>query len=760
MGRVKIELQNISKSYYSDVSVTQALRKINLVMEQGEFIAITGESGGGKSTLLHIIGGLDSFDEGEMYLNGEPTFPYDEENWEDYRREKIGYVFQDYSLIGHYTALDNIVSALLILGKCKEEAEEKAYHYLNQVGLSGYEEHPATELSSGQKQRLSIARALAKETPVIIADEPTGNLDSETGEQIVKLLKEVSKDRLVVMVTHNYAQAEPYVTRKIRLHEGAVVSDVTLQSMQERNASIEGEEQPREEEVEKKDQTITTEVSETVKQKAEKGKERRKVAFFHARKNWCTQKGRGVLFTSFLFLISVVSFLLFGEIYLHRDDITTKTYTTKAFYKEDDTRIVVRHEDGSAITEEDREQLLGISYVELVDTCDFSNDINYYIEEGRDYAEIYGKAQRGSSGGKVISFLNENHFMLSADCLSEEELLTGSIPTARNEIVLYGNESLLGEELTCYFTANNIWDQNEYYKTTLKVVGILKEETEQVYFSREFCQMLSADVDSDVYRLCYEYDYSKEDYEQKPELIPVIAEDLTGDEVRISEKLENKTVGTTLFRVLSKESDSLENVVEQEVVVLEENHASTQDFIEVSEELFYRYYQKESTQASIYICSYAKTDQVLRELEKMGYQAISTYRVGMEEYQQDLVEERLTIIGIAVLGLLVLLIAEVLILRAFLKIRIKDAFVLKFMGMKMQMIRSVTSYEILGYSVVAMGITLLFMWGLRMVGICAITEILWYMPPFSYALFCVYNLALNLLSVEAFHHLLKGRLQA
>ncbi|HBI61476.1 MAG TPA: hypothetical protein DDY31_09730, partial [Lachnospiraceae bacterium] len=171
-----IQLQNIGKYYYTDTTVTQALRKVNLEFQIGEFAAITGESGSGKSTLLNIISGIDTFDEGEMYYDGKPTFQYDTSDWERFRRERIGFVFQDYSLIGHYSALENITGVLLILGAEKKEAHQKAYHYLEKVGLKGLEKQRASELSSGQKQRLSIARALAKETSIIVADEPTGNL--------------------------------------------------------------------------------------------------------------------------------------------------------------------------------------------------------------------------------------------------------------------------------------------------------------------------------------------------------------------------------------------------------------------------------------------------------------------------------------------------------------------------------------------------------------------------------------------------------
>ena len=161
MAETILRLHNISKYYYSDTSVTQALRKINLEFSMGEFVAITGESGGGKSTLLNVISGMLPFDEGEMYFRGEPTFQYDDQDWEEYRRNKIGFVFQDYSLINHYTALDNILAALVIQGKDPESSKEEAMAYLEQVGLTEQAAQRASQLSSGQKQRLSIARALA-----------------------------------------------------------------------------------------------------------------------------------------------------------------------------------------------------------------------------------------------------------------------------------------------------------------------------------------------------------------------------------------------------------------------------------------------------------------------------------------------------------------------------------------------------------------------------------------------------------------------
>lgn len=754
MEKVRIRLEGISKSYYAKTAVTQALHKINLTFRTGEFVAITGESGSGKSTLLNIIGGMDSFDDGEMFVDGEPTFQYDEADWEEYRRNKIGYVFQDYSLIGHYSVLDNMISGLLIMGKSKQEAEEEARDYLKLVGLEGYETHRATELSSGQKQRLSIARALAKNTGIIVADEPTGNLDSEKGEQIMALLKELSKGRLVIMVTHNYEQAKAYVTRKIRIHDGKLVLDVPVKEGIEGTATEENE-------------GVTLEQIKEPKEAQESPRDFRfqnRIAAYFAGKNMRTQPGRAVLFTTFLFIISAASFLLLGELFMHQDDIYTKSYDGKAFYQECDTRLVVKQTDGSEITDEELAKIEKLSNVVTADSCDYANDINYYIEEEKDYTYMYSYRRKPKGDdSKVVEFLHEDNFMRSTDCITEADLAYGRLPEARNEIVLYGeDDSELGQNKLCYFTAANIWDTNEYYQTELQVVGILKEETKQIYFAEELCEILSMHMDSGVYRLYYEYDHSKQDYLQKPEFIPVVSDDLRGNEMRLSKKSEAPVVGTVLFHFQDYlEDGSLsKEAVECEVTVLEEKHSSTVDFVEVSQEFYDKYYQPEKVQASVYITSYAKTDTVMKQLRKMGYEPISTFRLGTTEYVTSLVYERLKIMGIALGGLVALLIAEILILRSLMKIRLKDYFVLKFIGMKMQMIRKISYWELLTYCLAAIFLTVICMHILRVAGIPIVCEMMWYYGIGAYLVFALYNLVLTGLTVAAFNHLVKGRLNA
>ena len=759
MKKVRIELQGISKSYYSETAVTQALRRVSLSFAMGEFVAITGESGSGKSTLLNIIGGMDSFDEGEMIVDGEPTFQYDDEDWETYRRTKIGYVFQDYSLTGHYTALDNVVSALLIMGQDPEEARKTAADYLKQVGLEEYGTHRASELSSGQKQRLSIARALAKNTGIIVADEPTGNLDSETGQQIIRLLQELSKDRLVIMVTHNYDQAEAYVTRKIRLHDGQIISDVTAET---EDAVPDPAPDP----------AAPAEDTGTEKKPGRKSLTSNQVASIFARWNQRTQRGRAILFTSFLLVIAAASFLFIGELFVYRDDTTTKNYTQAGFYHEDDKRIVVKRQDGKDITDEDVKKLSSVRYVETVDSCDIANDINFYIEEGKDYEYAFGNEAKRSRYGKGagegeikrVSFLNEKRFMMSTDAISEADLAYGRLPQARNEIVLYGaDDSLLEKTMPCYFVFHNVWAENHYYQTNVTVTGILKNPTGQVYFSRELCRMLSMSLtDNSVFRIIY-------GDRIRHEITPVMSDSLTGNEVRLSSTMAEEYLLAGEFPCTIEEYDPAGKptgkVVTDTVYIKDPHsadglHSSTPNLLEVSGEFYNQHFRLTSSQASVYISSYAKTDQVLKKLDQLGYEGMSSYRISTIDYNEERTTQRLTIIGISALGLVILLLAEVLILRSLMKIRIKDYFVLKFIGMKMQVIRRISYFEMLTYTAVSAAITIALMWVLRLCGIPAIQEIMWYYEISSYALFLLYNFLLTLLTVLFFNRLLKGRLNA
>lgn len=779
MQQVRIKLQNISKYYYSETAVTQALQGINLEFRMGEFVAITGESGSGKSTLLRIISGMDTFDDGELYVDGQPTFQYDEDDWEEYRRTKIGFVFQDYSLIGHYTAKENIVSALLIMGVPEKEAGDKAIHYLERVGLSAQRDQRASKLSSGQKQRLSIARALAKDTDIIVADEPTGNLDSETGAQIVKLLRDLSQDHLVIMVTHNYEQVEKYVTRKVRLHDGSLILDVSENMDTDQKSEVS----------ENTDTDQKSEMSENVDnnektsdgKKSESNEERlrdRTIGRIFVRMNAVRQPEKIALFMGFFLAAAIVSFLFIGQLLMNADDIYTKKYSATSFARKDDKRISIRRKDQKFMTKKDIDQLTKMKHVVSVDQYDIVNDVNYYFEEGKDYRQEYGYNRMSTSneGGlydsQNVEYVKKDQYMRSSSCLKKSDLVKGSLPKKIDEVVLYDRGKYkVGDTITFFYTSDVLWSSTEnYIQRKMKVSGLLKNKDKQVYFSPEICTMLQSTVTGG--KVFYEYAYNQQlgKYQGQATLWPIVGDIVKKDnELCVSGAYEAAVYRAEdndltlldqsgLLHIDQYDKDMKSKDVKQieNVETGEKTNGCGANFAEVSQNIYEKYYRTDSRQASVYITSYAKMDHVLKALDKAGYEAVSTLRFGADEYDSDLVQERLRTIGIAVAILLVMMAAEILILRSIFKIQIKDQKILKFMGMSTKLIGKINYMEMRRYSITAIIVVAVVM---NVVGIFvpALRAMLYYYEWPGYLAYFMYNYVAAMVMVAAFNHLLKGK---
>ena len=220
-----LQIQHISKQYKTGELVQHALRDVSLNLRDNEFVSILGPSGSGKTTLLNIIGSLDRYDTGDLIINGISTKQYKDRDWDSYRNHTIGFVFQSYHLIPHQSVLSNVELALTISGIPRNQRRQRAKKALEQVGLGDQMHKRPNQMSGGQMQRVAIARALVNDPDILLADEPTGALDSETSIQIIDLLREVAKDRLVVMVTHNPELAQEYSTRIVNLRDGKIIHD-------------------------------------------------------------------------------------------------------------------------------------------------------------------------------------------------------------------------------------------------------------------------------------------------------------------------------------------------------------------------------------------------------------------------------------------------------------------------------------------------------------------------------------------------------
>ena len=287
-----LKLNGIKKDYITGDSKVEALKGIDLELRSNEFVAILGQSGCGKTTLLNIIGGLDKYSEGDLSINGVSTKNYKDRDWDNYRNHSIGFVFQSYNLIPHQTVLQNVELALTLSGVSKSERKKRAKEALEKVGLGNQLKKKPSEMSGGQMQRVAIARAIVNNPDIILADEPTGALDSETSIQVMDILKEISKDRLVIMVTHNPELAEKYSTRIIRMLDGIITSDSKPLTQDEMTGEAENEQVKKEKIKKQKMPSMSLSTS-----------------FGLSLKNLISKKGRTIL-TSFAGSIGIIGIAL------------------------------------------------------------------------------------------------------------------------------------------------------------------------------------------------------------------------------------------------------------------------------------------------------------------------------------------------------------------------------------------------------------------------------------------------------------------
>lgn len=459
-----LELKNVSKFYSSNGMVSTGFSRVSLKFDLGEFVAITGESGSGKSTLLNVISGLDSYEEGELYINGEETSHYTEKDYEIYRRKYVGNIFQNFNLVNSYTVYQNIELVLLLNGKKKSEIKDEIISLIKKVDLYKYRNRKVSKLSGGQKQRVAIARALAMNTPIILADEPTGNLDKKSSESVLKLLYEISKDKLVIIVTHNYDQIEKYVTRKITMHDGKVLEDKKVKNY------------------DKVDKVLENNFSD--------------ITWFN---KLCLGIRNAFNIPSKFFLITAVYFFMVLSIFSAYSTFEKLEYQlsidgASSFFKNiSDKRIIIKKNDKSNISEEDYKKINELSNVDNIIKNDLLLDQSVYINNGN-YLYFSG----------TISNMNEI-----------DGVDYGRIPSNDNEIVvaLTNDYSIYDEtDRNRFFESTFSIDVNGREINNLKIVGIKKIKSSSslnsdsiFYITDNLHKKLSDEINKSYSNLSYKF---------------------------------------------------------------------------------------------------------------------------------------------------------------------------------------------------------------------------------------------------------------
>ena len=467
-----LTLKDIGKIYVSEGNATVGIRVVNLSFDKGEFVAITGKSGSGKSTLLNVISGMDSYEEGELYIEDQPTSHYLQPEWEEYRKKYISFIFQDYNIIDSFTVLQNVELALMNIDD-KKIRRARALELIDRVGLTPFVKQKGSKLSGGQKQRTVIARALAKDSPIILADEPTGNLDSATSKEIIELLREVSKDKLLIVVTHNFEQVEDYATRHIRIFDGAVESDHVMKHT-ETPSGEEKEQSPKTDKKNKKKENIRN-----IKNGITLGR----TIFI--------SKPKLSVFLCFLMIIGTLGIFMVTTFCGEATDMFDKHY----MFSHIDGRVVVVKQNGEVITDEELAALAEKSGAKSTIHYDLLLDesygsVTYYDENKREYEYVDVQCTYDESFGDGI---------------------VGSYPKEANEVFLYlpiayqtvfGKDSVITDKISFKSLQLKVTGVKYYYDNNIRGKMVFTEEGFKVatavdYLSNNYTTLSVAVISKD-----------------------------------------------------------------------------------------------------------------------------------------------------------------------------------------------------------------------------------------------------------------------
>ena len=696
-----LKLENISKYYASQTAVVMGLSNVSLSFSEGEFVAITGENGSGKSTLANVIGGMLPYENGELYVMGQPTSHYNAADWERYRRDLISFISQDYGILPGNTVFENVESALILTGCERPEAKEKTEEILRKVELSEYADRRAARLSSGQKQRLAIARALVKPSRILIADEPTGNLDRENSDKVIRLLKEASEERLVILITHEYSEAQDHITRHIVLSDGKVVQDTDVREVTRASA----------EEISPEDRKARK--TKSGKPAAEKG-----LAAYVAR---LTAKAGPVFFllTALILLLTCISsFIFIGNFIVASDDTTARIYDDSAFINGDRTRLVLSKTGMEAFTDEDIEKIGKQRYVQTVEKYGYISDVSYYYREGVDYRNYssadydddfdpIGNSDAFSYSVKAELLENEPKYLRSVS--QAGDIKRGRMAEGFYEVLSSDPDIKAGTQIRVYIKDKMHWGVAQFIGITFDVVGEASG-SRGLYFSESFCRMMNASTLANIYSRSGSYlsggdmgrfpvapfdcerfsadmiaVYAEPDpiemhnrqgsendqgAAQEP-IIPtelaenefVIPPDPEGHRLQYGQKLI-MSIGTWYTERANQGFRDDPEALDFELVCAGQYKSNFPRLVLLNPVTFQKMTQEmKSNQVSVFIDDYAYTQRAIDEFVSLGYVAVSPFTQGATEKDDELETQRISLLLISLAASVLTLVLQLILLK-------------------------------------------------------------------------------------------------
>lgn len=656
-----LKLENVSKIYYTNGIVATGISKVNLELNIGEFVVITGESGSGKSTLLNVISGIDSYEEGEMYINGKETSHYTEKDFEEYRKKYIANIFQSFNLINSYTVYQNVELVLLLNGYKRKQIKKKVLDIIDKVGLTKFKNTKVSKLSGGQKQRVAIARAIVKDTPIIVADEPTGNLDTKSAYEIIELLKNVAKDKLVVIVTHNIEQVEKYATRIIKMHDGRMIQNTEIKNINEDSKITQAN---------GKNITIPNQYRLGIRNTFN-------------------------IFSKFILLFIVFTFMsvaflseysAFKLVEHSTEESSGYSANLRDISKE---RILINKQNREPFTEDDYNKIKQLSNIDYIVEDDISLDTEFILRN--DTLNTYGYIK------------DINNFKGNIDI--------GRMPENDDEIILKANKDdytitqMLDETLNSEFSLQKSYREGDTIRT-VKIVGIQYNENNTIYdrtfyVSNEVKKVVRSYVHnqySDMKTLLNDK-YVQYNIETSENVEPGTA--IVNDDLKYqfkNNKIINQNINISVSNIYYEDNIDLtitKTFTKSNLKKLTgyTDYSYYQNAIIINPDDYNSLYDKPSYQSSVYVKDASIIDQTMSELENLGLKPkkATDFKV---EYENESQIVKIFKVVVTIFVIIVVFFISYLIISIILKSRNIYYTILRMLGATSKSTRKILNIEL------------------------------------------------------------------